>query len=169
MSRFTSRSPSREQASAAALAATELLEVLWGRGQEAARSAGVSPSQLRALLVIEKREGTNLRTLAEALASRPPAVSRLCDRLEAMGLAERGPSATSRREVQLRLSLRGKVLLDEYRAARSREVTATLEQMQPADVAKLAAGLEAFHAAFARHAADQGGASVRDDSVADSA
>ncbi|MEU8914389.1 MarR family transcriptional regulator [Streptomyces sp. Je 1-4] len=169
MSRFTSRSPSREQASAAALAASELLEVLWGHGQEAARSAEVSLSQLRALLVIEKREGTNLRTLAEALASRPSAVSRLCDRLEAMGLAERGPSATSRREVELRLTLRGKVLLEEYRAARSREVTATLERMEPSDVVKLAAGLEAFHAASARLAADEGGAATRDDGVADSA
>ncbi|MGW3009261.1 MarR family winged helix-turn-helix transcriptional regulator [Streptomyces sp. NPDC001219] len=169
MPRFTSRSPSREQASAAALAASELLEVLWGHGQEAARSAEVSPSQLRALLVLEKREGTNLRTLAAALASRPPAVSRLCDRLEAMGLAERGPSATSRREVELRLSLRGRVLLEEYRAARSREITATLERMDPSDVAKLAAGLEAFHTASARLIVDEGGAAARDNGVADSA
>ncbi len=169
MSRFTGRPHSHERASAAALATSELLEVLWGRGQEAARSAEVSLSQLRALLVIEKREGTNLRTLAEALGSRPPAVSRLCDRLEAMGLAERGPSATSRREVELRLSLRGRVLLEQYRMARSRDVTATLERMEPADVARLAAGLEAFHAASARLAADREGAASGDGDVADSA
>lgn len=86
-----------------------------------------------------------------------------------MGLAERGPSATSRREVELRLSLRGRVLLEQYRMARSRDVTATLERMEPADVARLAAGLEAFHAASARLAADREGAASRDGDVADSA
>ncbi|KOG51250.1 MarR family transcriptional regulator [Streptomyces griseoflavus] len=137
----------------ATLAASELLEVLWGRGQETARSAQVSPSQLRALLVIEDHEGTNLRALADALGSRPPAVSRLCDRLEAMGLAERCPSATSRREVELRLSLRGRAFLKEYRAARKSEVAAILARMDPAQVADLASGLAAFHRAAAVHRA----------------
>ncbi|WP_030594448.1 MarR family winged helix-turn-helix transcriptional regulator [Streptomyces rimosus] len=152
MSRFPGQSQ-HEQVTEATLAASELLEVLWGRGQETARSAQVSPSQLRALLVIEDHEGTNLRALADALGSRPPAVSRLCDRLEAMGLAERCPSATSRREVELRLSLRGRAFLKEYRAARKSEVAAILARMDPAQVADLASGLAAFHRAAAVHRA----------------
>ncbi|KOG75690.1 MarR family transcriptional regulator [Kitasatospora aureofaciens] len=144
----------------ATLAASELLEVLWGRGQETARSAQVSPSQLRALLVIEDHEGTNLRALADALGSRPPAVSRLCDRLEAMGLAERCPSATSRREVELRLSLRGRAFLEEYRAARKSEVAAIVARMDPAQVADLASGLAAFHRAAAVHRAAEGSRTV---------
>lgn len=83
------RPRTRAEVSADASAASELLEVLWGRGQEAAASGTVSPSQLRALLVIEKHEGTNLRSLGEALGSRAPSVSRLCDRMEAMGLVQR--------------------------------------------------------------------------------
>ncbi|KOT87640.1 MarR family transcriptional regulator [Streptomyces sp. NRRL F-5755] len=137
-----------------------MLEVLWGRGQETARSAQVSPSQLRALLVIEDHEGTNLRALADALGSRPPAVSRLCDRLEAMGLAERCPSATSRREVELRLSLRGRAFLEEYRAARKSEVAAIVARMDPAQVADLASGLAAFHRAAAVHRAAGGSRTV---------
>ncbi|MEN2416887.1 MarR family transcriptional regulator [Streptomyces rimosus] len=152
MSRFPGQSQ-HEQVTEATLAASELLEVLWGRGQETARSAQVSPSQLRALLVIEDHEGTNLRALADALGSRPPAVSRLCDRLEAMGLAERCPSATSRREVELRLSLRGRAFLEEYRAARKSEVAAIVARMDPAQVADLASGLAAFHRAAAVHRA----------------
>ncbi|MET7645474.1 MarR family transcriptional regulator [Streptomyces sp. NPDC005426] len=128
-------------------AASELLEVLWGRGQEAAPPGTVSPSQLRALLVIEKQEGSNLRSLGEALGSRAPSVSRLCDRMEAMGLVQRAQSPTSRREVELRLTGRGHSLLQEYRAIRTRELSAVLERMQPAEVAALAEGLAAFQSA----------------------
>ncbi|MYY08640.1 MarR family transcriptional regulator [Streptomyces sp. SID4919] len=130
--------------------ASELLEVLWGRGQEATPAVTVSPSQLRALLVIEQDEGTNLRALGEAIGSSPPSVSRLCDRMEAMGLVERRPSRTSRREVELRLSPRGRVLLRESRANRKREVAAVLAVMGPAALDALTEGLAAFRAAAAQ-------------------
>ncbi|MET8936006.1 MULTISPECIES: MarR family winged helix-turn-helix transcriptional regulator [Streptomyces] len=160
-----------EQASVYAVAASELLEVLWGRGQESAASGTVSPSQLRALLVIEKQEGTNLRALGEALGSRAPSVSRLCDRMEAMGLVLRAPSPTSRRELELRLSLRGRALLEEYRALRAAELNAVLERMAPADLAALTDGLAAFHAAASERLSperDTDASPLRDD-VADSA
>ncbi|MEE1799400.1 MarR family transcriptional regulator [Streptomyces sp. JV176] len=147
MSRFTGQPCRREQVAEAACAASELLEVLWGRGQEAAPSGPVPPSQLRALLVIETHEGANLRTLGEALGSRPSSVSRLCDRMEAMGLVTRSQSRASRREVELRLSRRGHQALDEYRAFRTREVGLVLERMEPSDVLLLAEGLSAFRAA----------------------
>lgn len=57
-----------------------------------------------------------------------------------MGLVQRDPSQTSRREVELRLTGRGHALLEEYRAIRTRELSAVLERMQPADVAALAGG-----------------------------
>ncbi|MBM7055475.1 MULTISPECIES: MarR family transcriptional regulator [Streptomyces] len=165
------RPSSSEQASTYAVAASGLLEVLWGRGQESAASGTVSPSQLRALLVIEKQEGTNLRALGEALGSRAPSVSRLCDRMEAMGLVLRAPSPTSRREVELRLSLRGRTLLEEYRALRAAELNAVLERMDPAALAALTDGLAAFHAAASERLSLQretAASRLRDD-VADSA
>ncbi|KIF71382.1 MarR family transcriptional regulator [Streptomyces sp. AcH 505] len=170
MSRFTGQSRQREQVAEAACAASELLEVLWGRGQDAAPSGPVSPSQLRALLVIEEHEGANLRTLSEVLGSRPSSLSRLCDRMEAMGLVQRSPSPTSRREVELRLTRRGHVVLDEYRAFRSREVEAVLEQMDPSDIMMLAEGLAAFRAAArSRLGTAQDGPGEAQDEVADSA
>ncbi|MFI7325387.1 MarR family winged helix-turn-helix transcriptional regulator [Streptomyces rubiginosohelvolus] len=165
------RPRSSEQASAYAVAASELLEVLWGRGQESAASGTVSPSQLRALLVIEKQEGTNLRALGEALGSRAPSVSRLCDRMEAMGLVLRAPSPTSRREVELRLSMRGRALLEGYRALRAAELNAVLERMAPADLAALTDGLAAFRDAASERLSperDTDASRLRDD-VADSA
>ncbi|WP_103534116.1 MarR family winged helix-turn-helix transcriptional regulator [Streptomyces sp. SM11] len=163
------RPSSREQASDDAVAASELLEVLWGR--ESAPSGTVSPSQLRALLVIGRQEGTNLRALGEALGSRAPSVSRLCDRMEATGLVHRAPSPTSRREVELRLSLRGRALLEEYRALRAGELHTVLERMDPASLAALAEGLAAFHAAASERRSPHGdtAASQLQDDVADSA
>lgn len=147
MPRFTGQRRQSEQVTEAACTASELLEVLWGRGQETAPTGPVSPSQLRALLVIEQHEGANLRTLGEVLGSRASSLSRLCDRMEAMGLVVRSPSPTSRREVELRLDRRGHTVLDEYRAFRTREVGIVLERMDPSDVLTLAEGLSAFRAA----------------------
>ncbi|MCS0636647.1 MarR family transcriptional regulator [Streptomyces sp. LP05-1] len=150
-------------------AVAELLEVLLGRGQEAVPSGPVSPSQLRALLVLERHDGTNLRTLSDVLRSRNSSVSRLCDRLEAMGLVTRAPSPTSRREVELRLSRRGHTVLRELREARAREVAAVLARMKPAAVHALAEGLIAFRDAVEdlEDAEDRPGAGGH--SVADSA
>lgn len=135
--------------SAAVSAAAELLEVLRARGQDAAGTP-VSPSQLRALLVIGRGGGINLRTLGAVLGSRPPSVTRLCDRMAAMGLLERTPSPTSRREVELRLTARGRALLEEQRAIRVREMSAVLERMPTAAVEALIVGLTGF-----REAADE--------------
>ncbi|MFI5630140.1 MarR family winged helix-turn-helix transcriptional regulator [Streptomyces sp. NPDC051664] len=170
MPRTTGHPRPLEQVSADVCSASELLEVLWSRGQEAATPVAFSPSQLRALLVIEQQEGSNLRSLGEALGSRAPSVSRLCDRLEAMGMVRREPSATSRREVELRLTQRGRTLLEEYRAIRTREFAAVLGSMPQAAVAALAEGLAAFNtAAGERIGADGGpGTRLRDD-VAESA
>lgn len=145
----TVHSTSRQQVSHDACAALELLQLLWGRGQEAAPAGPVSPSQLRALTVLEGREGANLRALGEALGSRPSSVSRLCDRLAAAGLVERFPSPTSRREVEVRLSRRGRAVLDEFRTFRVRELETVLREMSPAELAALAEGLEAFRVAAA--------------------
>ncbi|MET7799028.1 hypothetical protein [Streptomyces decoyicus] len=95
MPRFTGSPRPRERASAAALTTSELLEALWGRGQEMSRRAGASPSQLRALRVTGSHQGTDIRRLAACLGSREPAVTGLRDRLGARGPAERCPGVTS--------------------------------------------------------------------------
>ncbi|MET9508036.1 MarR family transcriptional regulator [Streptomyces flavidovirens] len=145
----TLHSAHHEQVAHAACAVSELVELLWGRGQEAAPSGPLSPSQLRALTALAGQEGANLRALGEVLGTRPSSVSRLCDRLEAAGLLERYPSTTSRREIEVRLSRRGRAVLAESRASRAREVETVLQEMAPAKLAALAEGLEAFQAAAA--------------------
>ncbi len=123
--------------------AAELLEVLWGR----ASTAPVSSSQLRVLLILEHNDGINLRTLAEALGSTPPSVSRLCDRLQAVGFVERTPSTTSRRELELHLSSRGSAFLRDLRSRREQELRTVIAQMPAGKRSALMDGLEAFCAA----------------------
>ncbi|MEU8842194.1 MarR family transcriptional regulator [Streptomyces roseus] len=137
-----------EDPAAALGAAAELLALLQARGQDGA-SAAVSPSQLRALLAVEGAEGINLRALGAVLGSRPPSVTRLCDRLEAMGLLTRSPHPSSRREVELRLTPRGRAVVDEHRAIRARAVSAVLARMAPEAVDALVTGVAAFREAAA--------------------
>lgn len=103
----------------------------------------------------------NLRSLGDALASRPSSVSRLCDRMEAVGLIRRVPSSTSRREVEVGLSPLGEQVLGELRDHRAREVRAVLEQMSSADVARLTEGLEAFRATALDQLEERSGRSGR--------
>ncbi|MFI5671029.1 MarR family winged helix-turn-helix transcriptional regulator [Streptomyces sp. NPDC051704] len=129
-------------------AAADLLAVLHARGQDGTAPA-VSPSQWRALSAVEAAEGINLRALGSLLDARPPSVTRLCDRLEAMGLLTRARHPRSRREVELRLTPRARALLDERRAARARALAAVLDQMTPEAVDALVTGLAAFREAAA--------------------
>ncbi|MGW7067172.1 MarR family winged helix-turn-helix transcriptional regulator [Streptomyces sp. NPDC054855] len=155
-------SHSPERVAHAACSVSDLLEVLWGRGHEASPSGPLPPSQFRALTVIKEKGKVNQRTLGEALGSRPSAVSRLCDRLEAAGLIERLPSSTSGREVDLRLSRRGSATLGKFRTLRVREVEAVLETMSPDQLATLAEGLDLFQAAAGEHIGLPGEANADD-------
>ncbi|MFD3759732.1 hypothetical protein [Streptomyces sp. NPDC058622] len=61
--------------------------------------------------------------------------------------AERAPSRTSRREVELRPTPRGRAPLEEQRAIRSRETSAVLDRMPAAAVEALIVGLTGFREA----------------------
>lgn len=137
--------PEPDEVARVASTAAELLEVLWGR----ASTAPVSASQLRVLLVLEHREGVSLRTLTEALASTPPSVSRLCDRLQAAGFVERVVSPADRREVRLHLSGQGHAFLADLRTRRESALQAVLDQMPAVQRTALLQGLEAFCGAAA--------------------
>ncbi|WP_423832524.1 MarR family winged helix-turn-helix transcriptional regulator [Streptomyces manipurensis] len=150
------RSGAYEDPAAAVVAAAELLAVLHARGQDGVAPA-VSPSQLRALLAVEGAEGANLRTLSGVLGARPSSVTRLCDRLEAMGLLTRSPHPSRRREVEVRLTPRGRELLAERRAVRVRELSAVLGRMAPDALDALVTGLGAFREAAEGPAASGGG------------
>lgn len=138
---------SREQAGPDGTAAVASLARLFESVVEGAWDVSPRPlsvSQLRAVVALDRHDGVNLRQLAEQLGSTPPLVSRLCDRLEAVGFLERLPSSRSRRELTLRLSDRGRAYLRDLRARRREGVEALLAKMSPAGRAGLAAGLREY-------------------------
>ena len=145
--------PGRVVDAAAVSSMVELLEVLWGGGRDLA-AAPVSVSQLRVLYVLAKSDGINLRTLTESLDSLSSSVSRLCDRLEAVGLVQRTASATSRRELELHLTPAGLTFLAELRATREQALAEVLDTMPTAERRALLTGLKAFQAAAARRPAE---------------
>lgn len=140
---------------------TEVIEVLWGRGREVATSP-VSPSQLKVLFILEDEDGVNLRTVTERLGSTPPSVSRLCDRLEAVGFVNRTASPSSRRELRLWLTDEGRSFLHDLRGRREKELHTVIARMPPRKRAMLLEGLTAFQEAAAQ-AEDAG---VRDSRTA---
>lgn len=118
----------------------EQVEVMWERSREAS-PAPLSVSQLRAMFVLEGAECLNLRDLAAALNSTPPSVSRLCDRLQAVGFLERASSSVSRREVELRLSDRGRHYLTELRERRRAHLRDVIEALPASTRSQLTDGL----------------------------
>ncbi|ARF72661.1 MarR family transcriptional regulator [Kitasatospora albolonga] len=126
----------------------ELLEVYWTGAPDASSSVTVSAPQLRVLYVLERREGINLRQLGAELGAASSSVSRLCDRLEAIGFVRRSSSTASRREVELRLTAQGRAHLDRLRARREERLAAVLAQVTPASRARLVEAVEAIRAAL---------------------
>ncbi|QGV76860.1 MarR family winged helix-turn-helix transcriptional regulator [Streptomyces ficellus] len=135
----------------------ELLEVLWNKGRDTTSPAPVSTSQLRVLYILERDQPMNLRTLGDVLGSAPSSVSRMCDRLDALGFVERSPSSSSRRELELRLSGHGETYLQELRSRREAALLDVISAMPPAERTALATGLSSFCLAT-EDAADPGGA-----------
>lgn len=141
-------------AAAAIHDASERLGMLWVNSYSSGTSHRVSPSQLRALLAIARHGSTNLTDLASDIDAMLSSASRLCDRLVAAGLVERGPGVDDRREVALRLSREGDRLLAAIEAERRAALADVLAVMPLEDQAALLRGLVAFSAAGSA-AADQ--------------
>ncbi|GIF77378.1 MarR family transcriptional regulator [Asanoa siamensis] len=118
---------------------------------EAARTrqeSPVSPTQVRVLSIINVRPDTNVNGLAELLDVVPSSASRLCDRLEAVGLLRRAADERDRREVRLVLTAAGAAVLRELRERRAQAVQAVLDRMPHRAQHDLLVALLAFgHAA----------------------
>ena len=82
----------------------------------------VTLPQYRALVVLASRGPLRASELAEALAVHPSTVTRMCDRLVAKRLVERGEAPANRREVLVRLTPKGKKLVDDATARRQQEI-----------------------------------------------
>ena len=111
----------------------------------------VSLTQLRALAAVEEVGPCRLGTLAEALMISVSSASRLVDRITALGLLDRRPSESSRRELTLRVTPRGRRILRRHEASRRAVFAEVLRGMRPRDVDALLQGLEAVQRRLETH------------------
>lgn len=121
----------------------EALVRLWDRAEDWTVPR-ISPSQLKVLSALRHRGPMNLSALAGTFGAIPSSMSRLCDRLEAAGLARRDVPVASRREVSISLTPEGRRRLDTLDRARRDDFAPVLERMARDDRAALLDGLSAF-------------------------
>jgi DNA-binding MarR family transcriptional regulator len=114
------------------------------RGDHALR---VSPTQLRVLTWLRSHPQTNVNGLAESLGVGPSSASRLCDRLEALGLLRRVADPRDRREVQVQVTTEAEALLTQISRNRQRALDEVLARMPEAARQELARSLTAFRMA----------------------
>ncbi|MET9508037.1 MarR family transcriptional regulator [Streptomyces flavidovirens] len=123
--------------------AAEAVVAAWSQASHVA-SPRLSALQWEALLATRRRPNINLTGLADEVGAAPPAVSRLCDRLEAAGLLRREPGRTSRREIGLVLTVAGHELIDALLGRRYALFADVLSRMPSAERTRLLTGLLAF-------------------------
>ena len=100
--------------------------------EEAAHAAGLTPQQHQALLAIKGFPGRDRITvgeLAERLQIRHHSAVGLADRLVSERLARREPDRTDRRQVYLRLTTHGEVVLEKLSAAHREQLRRVAPQI----------------------------------------
>jgi DNA-binding MarR family transcriptional regulator len=105
---------------------------------------GLSVVQLRALTVLHRAERLNLAQLAEELGVTVSTASRLVDRLVTAGVVDRKVAAHTRREIDLRLTARGRKALERYDDLRLADLRRCLGELSDAEQADAARVLRAL-------------------------
>ncbi|MFE2467603.1 MarR family winged helix-turn-helix transcriptional regulator [Streptomyces mirabilis] len=138
----------RHEATHSASSITELLDVMWEHARHSITdtTAPSSTSQLRLMYVVDREDGIRMRALCQRLASAPPTVTRMCDRLQAIGFLERMPCPGDGREITLQLTPTGKKHLHRIREQRDTMLHQAIDNMPPTERHALATGLAGLQA-----------------------
>jgi DNA-binding MarR family transcriptional regulator len=104
--------------------------------------AGLTPSQLSALAVVDHHGPLTLGALAEIEQVAPPSATKVVAKLEAEGLVERTADPIDRRFVLVATTGAGRALMDRSRQRRTAWLAGRLHQLEPARQADLIAALD---------------------------
>ncbi|MER7981582.1 MarR family transcriptional regulator [Streptomyces sp. NPDC095817] len=119
----------------------ELLDILWEQARGQTPPPYIPASQLRVMCIVDREDGIRMRDLTQLLGAAPPSVSRLIDRLQAMGFVERGACPGSRREVLLSITPAGHNQLARIRELRDQLLHQALADMPSHQRTALTEGL----------------------------
>lgn len=109
----------------------------------------ITVQQFQSMMVLFKRGSTNLTTLAYQMGVQPSAAGRMVERLVAMGLVERSPHPTSRRELLGSLTPRGHQAVKEINERRRAVLMGILGEMRHSTREELVRTLTGFTVAAA--------------------
>jgi len=98
----------------------------------------VTPSQVRAIRVLDTHGGVRSKELADHLRIAPRSATEVVDALEAKGLVSRSADPHDRRATVVALTDRGRELSEEVRRARGVESERMFERLTQTDRADLA-------------------------------
>jgi DNA-binding MarR family transcriptional regulator len=98
----------------------------------------LSPGRRQAILILDRGE-LRVGELARRLGLEVSTVTRLVDRLEHSGLAERRPDASDRRSVAVALTAAGRAAAERMRARRAAFMAEVLEVLDPSERRELVA------------------------------
>lgn len=97
-------------------------------------ASGTRPARLSALATLSAHGPCTLGTLARLERVTPPSMTRLVHSLEADGLAERSPSVTDGRQVDVRITAAGRTLLASRGDHRAETITGWLTPLAADDL-----------------------------------
>jgi DNA-binding MarR family transcriptional regulator len=136
-------SPAADAVTDAVLAASRLLVGLSARSI-ASVDESITMPQFRLLVVLSRRGPVKLTALAEHLGVNPSTVTRMIDRLIAVGLVDRQVSPTSRREVIIDLTDDGASVVARVTQQWRRDIARIVNRMPERQRTALVAAFEAF-------------------------
>jgi DNA-binding MarR family transcriptional regulator len=108
--------------------------------------AGLTPSQLSALAVIDAHGPLTLGSLADHERVAPPSITKLVNKLEAEGLVQRTTDLADRRITRVATSAQGASLLAESRRRKTAWLTSRISQLDADAQQRLAAALDVLDA-----------------------
>lgn len=106
------------------------------------RETGLSAERLSILSVLAYAGSKTVTELAEIEMVSPPAISRILNSLEENGFVARERVANDRRYVSVRVTTKGKALMNEARARRLERIAAGLERLDAEQRRVLGAAVE---------------------------
>lgn len=127
----------------AVLTASRLLVAVSARSIAAVDDTITIP-QFRLLVVLDARGPLKLTAIAEALNVNPSTATRMVDRLVTAGLIDREPNPTSRRELVVSLSRKGRTVVTNVTKRRRAQIAEIVGQMSPTSRRGLVRALSAF-------------------------
>lgn len=113
-------------------------------------SGAVTFAQMRVLWTLDQVQPASPGTVASRLGVGSSTITEIVERLERRGYIVRTHSDRDRRRILLRLSPRGRRLVEGFRANRQSRLRKLVSKLQGGDVRRMAAALETLNAIVAR-------------------